>query len=92
MKFKRIPAKTVVKLRNSGLTIPLPMVIATAVPVAAPRKLQIVAIIMALRGDSVRVPITVAIALAASLKPFAMPKPIAIINTIINNARGSGML
>ena len=86
------PAATVLKVKNSVVTIPLPMVIATAVPVAAPAKLHKAAILMAALGERVRVPITVAMALAASLKPLAIPKPIATAMTKISRASDSGML
>jgi hypothetical protein len=71
--------------------MPLPIVIATAVPVIAPAKLKIAAIIMAALGESVRVPITVAMALAASFRPFVKPKPIATNIITIKKASASGM-
>ena len=63
------------------------MKLATAVPVAAPAKFRRAAIPMAALGERTRVPITVAIALAASLKPFARPKPTARMMRIIKTAR-----
>jgi hypothetical protein len=51
------------------------------------------AISMALRGERTRVPITVAMALAASLNPLVMPKPIARIMIMRRRLRdASGML
>jgi hypothetical protein len=59
----------------SGASIPFPIVLATASPPAEPIKLNTVARIMAFLGERARVPMTVAIALAASLKPLTTPKP-----------------
>ena len=54
----------------STLTMPLPMVVATLVEIKAPTRFSTAAIITALRIESARVEIQVAIALAESLKPF----------------------
>jgi hypothetical protein len=86
-----VPANTVLIVKNPGLTIPFPIVIATAVPVIAHAKSQKAAIIMATLGERVRVPITVAIEFAASFKPLVKPKPIATIIIRIKKANGSGM-
>jgi hypothetical protein len=52
------------------------MVLATAVPDNAPTRLRIAAMLMATLGERTRLPITVAIALAASVKPLTIPKAI----------------
>ena len=54
----------------SPSTIPLVMVLATPVKRRAPQKLQQAAIKTAVLGDKALVETTVAIALAASWKPF----------------------
>ena len=68
------------------------MVIATAVPVAAPAKLQKAASTIAFRGERAREPIEAATALAASLKPLTKPKPMAAAITRTSRAEDSGML
>ena len=50
--------------------IPLPTVVATAVPRNAPTRFMTAAMISAVRGASARVDTEVAIAIAASWKPF----------------------
>src|SRR3972149_1893934 len=91
MTIAAVPAITMLIFMASELTMPLPMVMATAVPVAAPRKLKKAAMPIAARGERTRVPITVAIALAASLAPLAIPKPTA--RAIATTSRASpGML
>ena len=58
-------------LRASVMSmIPLPMVSATSVPSMAPTRLNPAAMIRAARGVSARVETEVAMALAASWKPF----------------------
>src|SRR5829696_7178770 len=64
------PATTVTCVTASGFTIPLPTVVATAVPEIAPRKLSTPAISTAAPGGSTRVATMVAMALAASWKPL----------------------
>ena len=64
--------------------MPLPIVRATARPVAAPSILKKAARITACRGVRARVPTAVAIALAASLNPLENPSAIA---NIIMSAR-----
>src|SRR5437764_5940536 len=78
---------------SSGATIPLPTVVATAVPVSAPTTLSTAAISTATPGASTRVATEVAIALAVSWKPLmkSKPSPIATIRTRTTNAV-SGML
>ena len=51
---------------TAGGTIPLPTVVATAVPVNAPTTLRIAAMLTAWPGDSTRVATDVAMALAVS--------------------------
>src|SRR4051812_45969033 len=63
-------AATTVVVDVASLTRPDPIVLATAVPANAPMKLNAVAMMMALRGESARVATDVAIALAVSWKPF----------------------
>src|SRR5512142_3316757 len=53
-----------------GSIIPLPTVLATAVPERAPAKLSTAAMRIAWRGESTRVATTVAIELAVSWKPL----------------------
>jgi hypothetical protein len=60
------PEMTVTWVTADGSTIPLPTVVATAVPETAPRKFSSPAINTAAAGESTRVPTTVAMALAAS--------------------------
>src|SRR3989338_11514708 len=57
-------------LMASGLTIPFPIVAATAVPDMAPRMFRQVASRSARAGERTRVETTVAIALGASVQPF----------------------
>src|ERR671932_2388888 len=59
---------------SSGGTMPLPTVVATAVPDSAPRKFSTPAMSTARPGDSTRVATTVAIALAVSWKPLMKSK------------------
>ncbi len=47
-----------------------PIVAATAVPLSAPKKFRVAAIMMALRGDKALVETEVAIALAVSWNPL----------------------
>ena len=61
-------------VRIAGSTTPFPTVLATAVPEIAPRKFMTAAITTAVNGDITRVETTVAIALAASLKPLESSK------------------
>ena len=69
------------------------MVWATAVPVAAPKKLAITAMKSARCGERALVPMAGAIALAASLKPLTTPKPIARTMTRMRSEKeSSGML
>src|SRR3989304_1153050 len=67
----------VVKVTASGIRMPLPMVRATSRPVAAPVKLNNAARATAARGVMARVPMAVAVALAASFMPLVNPKPVA---------------
>src|SRR6476620_10910214 len=60
---------------SSGGMMPLPMVVATAVPVRAPRTFMTAAISTARPGLSTRVATEVAIALAVSWKPLMKSKP-----------------
>src|SRR5579859_6132856 len=59
---------------NSGGMMPLPTVVATAVPESAPAKLSTPAMRTARPGDSTRVATTVAIALAVSWNPLMKSK------------------
>src|SRR5579884_3522059 len=59
---------------TSGATMPLPMVVATAVPVSAPMMLRIPAINTAVPGFSTRVATEVAMAFAVSWKPLMKSK------------------
>src|SRR4030042_4245102 len=69
-------AATTGKPIASGLTIPFPIVAATAVPVEiAPTILSTAAISTALPGDKTRVDTTVAIALGASVHPLTNSAP-----------------
>ena len=54
----------------SGLTMPLPIVAATAVPDIAPSKLRTLAMPRAWTGVSTRVETTVAMELGASVQPL----------------------
>ena len=54
--------------------------------------LKMAAITIALLGERTRVPMTVAMALAASLKPLTTPKPRARMIIRTSNREGSGML
>src|SRR3972149_9622883 len=64
-------AATTERSINSGLTIPFPIVVATAVPVnRTPKILRPAAIITALKGERTCVETTVAMALGASVKPL----------------------
>src|SRR4030042_7174590 len=66
-----MPEATVCRPTTSGLIIPVPMVVATAVPVtSAPTIFSIAAIVTAWRGERTRVETTVAIALGASVQPL----------------------
>src|SRR5919199_2302518 len=84
----------------SGGTMPLPTVVATAVPESAPRKLSTPAISTARPGDSTRVATDVAMALAVSWKPLMKSNvsPSAMIRTsssrssVTGGMRGSGVL
>ena len=60
------PFKRVGSVTASVSTSPRPIVVATAVPIIAPMRLQTAAMRMACRGRSTRVETTVAIALAVS--------------------------
>jgi len=66
------PAKTTPRLSTpvGNVTSPSPTVLATPAPKCAPTKLPTAASASAIRGVSARVEILVAIALAASWKPF----------------------
>src|SRR5205085_10527877 len=76
-----------------GGTIPLPIVVATAVPVRAPTILRAPAISTAVPGASTRVATEVAMALAVSWKPLMKSKtsPTATIRMSIRRA-GLGIL
>src|SRR5215211_4264383 len=63
-------AATSVWVDSSGGMMPLPTVVATAVPDSAPTKFSTPAIRTARPGDRTRVATTVAIALAVSWKPL----------------------
>src|SRR3990172_734451 len=66
-----IAAATTERSRTSGFTIPLPIVVATAVPVMrTPNILRLTTIITALTGDRTCVETTVAIALGLSVQPL----------------------
>ena len=62
-----IAPPTVVRFTACGSIIPLPIVVATAVPDSTPMRLNTDATANATRGDSERVPTTVAI--ARSIRP-----------------------
>ena len=65
-----IAAAMVPRPITSGLTIPFPMVVATAVPDNAPSTFSTAAISRAEYGRKTRVETTVAMAFGASVKPF----------------------
>src|SRR5437667_6004465 len=73
-----------------GGTIPLPTVVATAVPVKAPTTLRTPAISTAVPGASTRVATEVAMALAVSWKPLMKSKTRAMA-TIRTSMRSAGL-
>ena len=89
----KMAAMTVYSLISSGLTIPLPMVLATAVPVSAPIRLKVAPMATAASGVMTRVETTVAMAFAASLMPlvYANAKARTIVTTKMTPA-ASGIL
>src|SRR5207248_4706441 len=76
-------ATTASSLACFGSTRPAPTVLATAVPVTAPKKFSAAAIRIAWSGVSTRVAITVAMALAVSWKPLMKSKTIPSATTTI---------
>ncbi len=66
--------------------MPLPIVLATAVPVKAPARLHTPASIRACLGRMARLPMEAATALAASLKPLEKPKAMAVAKIITTTA------
>src|SRR5437588_419742 len=76
---------------SAGGTIPLPIVVATAVPVNAPATLRTPAMSTAVPGASTRVATEVAMALAVSWKPLMKSKTRATIRMSIRSAK-LGML
>src|SRR5438105_15685415 len=75
---------------SAGGTIPLPIVVATAVPVNAPTTLRTPAISTAVPGASTRVATEVAMALAVSWKPLMKSKTRAM-PTIRTSMRSAGL-
>src|SRR5436305_12748813 len=75
---------------SAGGTIPLPIVVATAVPVRAPTTLRTPAISTAVPGASTRVATEVAIALAVSWKPLMKSKTRAMA-TMSRSIRSAGL-
>src|SRR5258706_16089216 len=72
-RFHTIAPTSAAVIATSGTvppTIPLPTVLATSVPLIAPMKLSAAAIVIATHGDSTRVEMTVATALAVSWNPL----------------------
>src|SRR5574337_621958 len=95
IRFQEMAASNAATTANSvaslGSTNPDPTVLATAVPVTAPKKLRPAAIRMAWTGLSTRVATTVAMALAVSWKPLMKSKTMASA-TITNRIAISGIL
>src|SRR3990172_4716933 len=85
-------APTVTSFMASALTMPLPMVVATAVPESAPTMLRPVAIMTASRGERTRVDTTVAMALGASVQPLTNSAPRTRRRTIMRPGESSGIL
>src|SRR5713101_4214615 len=80
------PAMTTYWVTSSSRIIPLPMVLATAVPRRnAATKLKKAAQITASLGDKTRVDTTVAMLLAASWKPFKKSKARATATVIVSS-------
>lgn len=75
MMMPTIAPPTVAKLTALGSMIPVPMVVATAVPDITPIRLNTDARASAARGESERVPTTVAMAFGASVQPFTNSAP-----------------
>src|SRR5215208_6693846 len=80
-------ATTASSVASLGSTRPAPTVLATAVPVIAPRKLRPAAMTIAWAGVSTRVATTVAIALAVSWNPLMKSKTTARITTTARTIR-----
>ncbi len=76
------PANTIDGVTSSASTIPLAIVAATSSEMNAPAKFRIAASATAGRGDSARVEIEVATALAVSWKPFVKSNASAVPTTI----------
>ena len=81
------PARMVIRLMESVSTMPVPTTLATAVPERAPARFMSAARITALVGERTRVETTVAMALAASLKPLTKSKRTAIAMTARRRVR-----
>src|SRR3954466_1471996 len=76
------PAKTIVIVMSSALTIPLATVAATFSETNAPTKFRIAAKVTATRGGTACVEIAVATTLAVSWKPLVKSKASAVATTI----------
>ena len=76
------PAKTIAGVMRSASTMPLAIVAATSSEMNAPAKFRTAARLTASRGDSARVEIDVATALAVSWKPFVKSNASAVATTI----------
>jgi hypothetical protein len=76
---------TTTKVIVPGVIIPLPIVLATAVPVKAPTKFKTAASIIAVLSGRTPVLTTVAIALAVSWNPLIKSKIRATIITVITS-------
>src|SRR3954452_9491506 len=76
------PPKTTVGVTASASTMPLATVAATASEMNAPTKLKIADIATAARGDSARVEMLVAIALAVSWNPLVKSNASAVATTM----------
>src|SRR5918992_5048710 len=76
------PAKTIAGVTSSASTIPLAIVAATSSEMNAPTKLSTAARPTATRGDSARVEIDVATAMAVSWNPFVKSNASAVAPTI----------
>src|SRR3954451_14907558 len=89
------PAKTIVIVMSSALTIPLATVAATFRERNAPTKLRIEAKVTATRGGTACVEIAVATTLAVSWKPFVKSKASAVATTMTrmtSESMASGVL
>lgn len=77
---------------DSGFTMSLPIVVATAVPEKAPNPFIMAAIGTAITGGSTRVDTTVAIAFGASVQPLKNSAARTRMRTRISTGNASGML